>query len=103
MFKMESTGKSNGKPPIECPGAYSRLLRVELRRIIKPISAGIFRPRKEDRIVRLADDVKRLQLDVASHGERLARLEGKFELLEATVPARRRKLPDLVAKGGFRT
>ena len=48
----------------------------------------------EDRIVRLADDVKRLQLDVASHGERLARLEGKFELLEATAPARRRKLPE---------
>ena len=48
----------------------------------------------EDRIVRLADDMKRLQLDVASHGERLARLEGKFELLEATAPARRRKLPE---------
>jgi len=48
----------------------------------------------EDRIVRLADDAKRLQLDVASHGERLARLEGKFELLEATAPARRRKLPE---------
>ncbi len=47
----------------------------------------------EDRIVRLADDVKRLQLDVVGHGERLARLEGKFELLEATAPARRRKLP----------
>jgi hypothetical protein len=46
----------------------------------------------EDRIVRLADDVKRLQLDVSGHGERLARLEGKFELLEATAPARRRKL-----------
>jgi hypothetical protein len=48
----------------------------------------------EDRIVRLADDVKRLQLDVAGHGERLARLEGKFELLEATAPTRRRKLPE---------
>ena len=48
----------------------------------------------EDRIVRLADDMKRLQLDVASHGERLARLEGKFELLEAMAPARRRKLPE---------
>jgi len=48
----------------------------------------------EDRIVRLADDVKRLQLDVAGHGERLARLEGKFELLETTAPARRRKLPE---------
>ena len=48
----------------------------------------------EDRIVRLADDVKPLQLDVAGHGERLARLERKFELLEAMAPARRRKLPD---------
>ncbi len=48
----------------------------------------------EGQIVRLADDVKRLQLDVAGHGERLARLEGKFELLEATAPARRRKLPE---------
>jgi len=48
----------------------------------------------EDRIVRLADDAKRLQLDVASHGERLARLEGKFELLEATAPACRRRLPE---------
>ena len=44
--------------------------------------------------MRLADDVKRLQLDVADHGERLARLEGKFELLESTIPARRRKLPE---------
>jgi hypothetical protein len=48
----------------------------------------------EDRIVRLADDVQRLQLDVVGHGERLARLEGKFELLEATAPARRRKLAE---------
>ena len=48
----------------------------------------------EDRIVRLADDVKRLQLDVAGRGERLARLEGKFELLESTIPARRRKLTE---------
>jgi len=48
----------------------------------------------EDRIVRLADDVRRLQLDVSGQGERLARLEGKFELLEATAPTRRRKLPE---------
>jgi hypothetical protein len=33
-------------------------------------------------------------LDVAGHGERLARLERKFELLEAMAPARRRKLPE---------
>jgi hypothetical protein len=62
--------------------------------LVQDILAGLARiVTIEDRIVRLADDVKRLQLDVASHGERLARLEGKFELLEATVPARRRKLP----------
>lgn len=46
----------------------------------------------EDRIVRIADDVKRLQIDVAGHGERLARLEGKFELLETSLSSRRRKL-----------
>lgn len=45
----------------------------------------------EDRIVQVADYVKRLQLDVAGHGERLARLEGKFELLKAIAPTRRRK------------
>jgi len=48
----------------------------------------------EDRIAQVADNVKRLQLDVAGHGERLARLEGKFELLEAIAPTRRRKLPE---------
>ncbi len=48
----------------------------------------------EDRIVRIADDVKRLQVDVAGHGERLARLEGKFELLETSLSSRRRKLPE---------
>jgi predicted nucleic acid-binding Zn-ribbon protein len=46
----------------------------------------------EDRLVRLTDDLKRLQMDVADHGERLARLEGKFELLEGTIVARRRRL-----------
>ncbi len=47
----------------------------------------------EDRIVRLSEDVKRLQLDVADQGQRLARLEGKFELLETSLASRRRKLP----------
>ena len=45
----------------------------------------------EDRIAQVADNVKRLQLDVAGHGERLARLEGKFELLKVIAPVRRRK------------
>jgi hypothetical protein len=63
--------------------------------LVQDILAGLARiVTIEDRIVRLADDVKRLQLDVAGHGERLARLEGKFELLEATIPTRRRKLPE---------
>jgi len=63
--------------------------------LVQDILAGLARiVTVEDRIVRLADDAKRLQLDVASHGERLARLEGKFELLEATAPARRRRLPE---------
>jgi hypothetical protein len=62
--------------------------------LVQDILAGLTRiVTIEDRISRLADDVKRLQVDVAGHGERLARLEGKFELLEATAPARRRKLP----------
>jgi ubiquinone biosynthesis protein UbiJ len=62
--------------------------------LVQDILAGLARiVTIEDRISRLADDVKRLQLDVASHGERLARLEGKFELLEAPAPARRRRLP----------
>jgi len=63
--------------------------------LVQDILAGLTRiVTIEDRIVRLADDVRRLQLDVAGHGERLARLEGKFELLEATAPARRRKLTE---------
>ena len=47
----------------------------------------------EDRIARLSDDMRRLQLDVIEHGERLARLEGKFDLLETSLGSRRRKLP----------
>jgi hypothetical protein len=61
--------------------------------LVQDILAGLARiVTIEDRIVRLADDVRRLQLDVAGHLERLARLQGKFELLEVTIPARRRKL-----------
>ena len=63
--------------------------------LVQDILAGLKRIIMiEDRIMQLAEDAKRLQLDVASHGERLARLEGKFELLESTIPARRRKLPE---------
>lgn len=48
----------------------------------------------EDRIIRLTDELKRLQTDVTHHETRLARLEGKFELIETTLGARRRRLPE---------
>ena len=47
----------------------------------------------EDRIARLSDYAKRLQTDVADHAQRISRLEGKFELIETSFAARRRKLP----------
>jgi len=36
----------------------------------------------------------RLSAAIQNHAERLARLEGKFELLENTFSARRRRLPE---------
>ena len=48
----------------------------------------------EERITQLSEGVKHLQEDVNQHGERLARLEGKFELLEQAFGSRRKKLPD---------
>jgi chromosome segregation ATPase len=48
----------------------------------------------EERISQLSDGVKHLQTDLNHHAERLAKLEGKFELLEQALGARRRKLPD---------
>jgi peptidoglycan hydrolase CwlO-like protein len=48
----------------------------------------------EERISQLSEGVKRLQEDVNQHGERLARLEGKFDLLEQALGSRRRKLTD---------
>ena len=36
----------------------------------------------------------RLTAKLESHAERLARLEGKFELLENSLSARRRRLPE---------
>ncbi len=48
----------------------------------------------EDRLIQLSDEVKLLRLDVKAHGERLARLEGKFELLETSLGTRRRKLSE---------
>jgi archaellum component FlaC len=62
--------------------------------LVEDIFAGLKRiVTMEDRIVRIADDLKRLQIEVAGHGERLARLEGKFELLETSLSLRRKRLP----------
>lgn len=48
----------------------------------------------EDRIQQLAESVKAVHARLETHAERLARLEGKFELLETSRAARRRKLPE---------
>ena len=48
----------------------------------------------EERIAQLSEGVKGLQMDVNQHAERLAKLEGKFELLEQALGACRRKLTD---------
>lgn len=47
----------------------------------------------EDRISQLADSVKQAHVILQDHAERLARMEGKFELLETSMGSRRRKLP----------
>ena len=36
----------------------------------------------------------RISARLEEHGQRLARLEGKFELIENTLSARRRRLPE---------
>ena len=46
----------------------------------------------EDRMSHLAESIKRADVILQNHAERLARLEGKFELLENTFSARRRRL-----------
>jgi len=48
----------------------------------------------EDRISQLAESVKYTHGVLQNHAERLARLEGKFELLESTFSARRRRLSE---------
>lgn len=48
----------------------------------------------EDRIVQLTDQIKRLAAHYDDLDRRLARLEGKFELLERLGGARRRSLPE---------
>ncbi len=47
----------------------------------------------EDRISQLADSVKQAHVILHDHAERLARMEGKFEILETSLGSRRRKLP----------
>ena len=46
----------------------------------------------EDRIAELTESVKFAHAKLENHAERLARLEGKFELVESSLSARRRKL-----------
>ena len=48
----------------------------------------------EDRIAQLTESVKNAHVVLQDHAERLARLEGKFELLENTLSPRRRRLPE---------
>jgi hypothetical protein len=47
----------------------------------------------EDRIAQLTEGVKTLQAEVIGLGERLARVEGKLELLETVARSRPKKLP----------
>jgi chromosome segregation ATPase len=47
----------------------------------------------EDRIAQLAESMKRADMVMQNHAERIARLEGKFELLEHTLASPRRRLP----------
>ncbi len=48
----------------------------------------------EDRIQQLAESVKGAYVRLENHAERLARLEGKFELLDTSLAARRRKIAE---------
>jgi predicted kinase len=48
----------------------------------------------EARVSQLADSVKQAHTILQNHAERLARLEGKFELLEHTLASPRRRLPE---------
>jgi peptidoglycan hydrolase CwlO-like protein len=43
---------------------------------------------------KLEDYTERMTAKLESHSERLARLEGKFDLLENSLAARRRRLPE---------
>lgn len=44
----------------------------------------------EDRIGQLTESLKLAHVKLENHAERLARLEGKFDLLESSLASRRR-------------
>jgi hypothetical protein len=48
----------------------------------------------EDRISQLAESLKHADEILQNHAQRLARLEGKFELLEHTLASPRRRFPE---------
>lgn len=61
--------------------------------VVKDLYDGLKRiVTMEDRIAELAESVKLAHAKLENHAERLARLEGKFELVESSLSARRRKL-----------
>jgi hypothetical protein len=47
----------------------------------------------EDRFAQVAESVKQAHVILQNHAERLAKLEGKFELVETSLARRRRRLP----------
>ena len=48
----------------------------------------------EDWLNQLVESVKTAHSKIENHAERLARLEGKYELLEGSLGSRRRRLPE---------
>lgn len=48
----------------------------------------------EDWLNQLVESVKTAHSKLENHAERLARLEGKYELLEGSLGSRRRRLPE---------
>lgn len=62
--------------------------------IVKDIYDGFKRVvTLEDRFNHLAESVRLAHVKLENHAERLARLEGKFELLETSLTSRRKRLP----------
>ncbi len=81
---MVSTGDSMSLT-LSAYNAFKKLVSIDSR--IGDLSAAI------DTVShRLETTADRLTSKLENHAERLARLEGKFELLEHSLSARRRKL-----------